>query len=235
MADADFEARRAAARQRLDRLTGSKGGNPDDRQDWFEAVYATSGGDAAGVPWADLRPKPQLVDWLDDHPGNGHAALDIGCGLGDNAEAIAAAGYETTAFDLSPSAIDWAKRRFAGSPVRYRTADLFDPPGEWRQAFDLVHECYTIQALAGDLRERAFAAVAGLVRPGGVLLVITRTRPEGSEADGPPWPLTPAELSRVEALGFDVESRLDYEVRRDTRIIAHTRVAYRRNGENYDG
>lgn len=228
MTDADFEARRAAARQRIDRLTGSKGGDPENRLDWFETVYATSEGDAAAVPWADLRPKPQLVEWLDSNPGDGRPALDIGCGLGDNAEAIAAAGYATTAFDLSPSAIDWARRRFAGSPVNYRTADLFNPPADWKGGFDLVHECYTIQALAGELRERAFAAVAGLVRPGGVLLVITRTRPEGSEADGPPWPLTPTELARFDALGLQAESRLDYEVQRDARTIAHSRIAYRR-------
>jgi SAM-dependent methyltransferase len=198
--NSDFEARSAAARQRLDRLTGSRGGHPDERLAWFETVYATSGGDAAGVPWADLQPKPQLVDWLESHPGEGRTALDIGCGLGDNAEAIAGAGHETTAFDLSPTAIVWARWRFAGSPVRYLNADLFDPPADWHGAFDLVHECYTIQALAGEVRERAFAAIARFVRPGGCLLVITRTRPDGSEADGPPWPLTLAELSRFEAL-----------------------------------
>ena len=233
--DEQFQARRTAAKQRLDALTGSKGGPPDERLAWFEMVYATSGGDAAGVPWADLKPKPQLVDWLRGNPGNGKTALDVACGLGDNAEALAAADYRTTAFDLSASAVEWAVRRFAGSPVCYQAADLFDPPAEWRQGFDLVHECYTIQALSGDLRERACAAIAGFVRPGGRLLVITRTRPDGSQADGPPWPLTPAELARFETLGFSVESRLDYHVQKDTRSVAHSRIAYRRENQMEGG
>jgi SAM-dependent methyltransferase len=226
--ESDFQARRVAAKQRLDELTGSKGGPPDERLAWFETVYATADRDPAGVPWADLAPKPQLVDWLNDNPGEGRRALDIACGLGDNAEAFAAAGYQTTAFDLVAAAIDWAKMRFAGSPVEYRAADLFDPPPDWRQAFDLVHECYTIQALPGDLREKAFAAIAGFVRPGGRLLVITRTRPDGAQADGPPWPLAPAELARFETFGFIIESRLDYHVQRDTRSVPHSLIAYRR-------
>jgi SAM-dependent methyltransferase len=231
----DFQARRAAAKQRLDELTGSKDGPPDERLAWFETVYASSGGDPAGVPWADLKPKPQLVDWLRDNPGSGMRALDVACGLGDNAEAIAAAGYRTTAFDLAASAVEWAAKRFPGSPVDYQTADLFDPPPDWRQGFDLVHECYTIQALNGDLRDSAFAAIAGFVRPGGRLLVITRTRPDDRDADGPPWPLTPAELARFEDFGFDIESRLDYNVQRDTRSIAHSRIVYRRSEREESG
>jgi len=229
--DTDFQSRRQAARERLDRLTGGKGGKggkPDERLAWFETVYATSGGDAAGVPWADLAAKPPLLDWLGDNPGEGVSALDVACGLGDNAEALAAAGYRTTAFDLAPTAIAWAGERFPGSPVAYRTADLFDPPPDWRQGFDLVHECYTIQALSGQLRRRAIEAVAGFVKPGGRLLVITRTCQEGSEADGPPWPLTPSELMRFETLGFRLEEQLDYRVKKDTRSIPHSRMAWRR-------
>ncbi len=225
--DDDFQARRAAAKERLDRLTGARGGRTDERLAWFETVYASSGGDAAGVPWADLAAKPQLLQWLRDNPGNGATALDVACGLGDNAEALAAAGYATTAFDLAPTAIAWAQQRFPGSPVDYRAADLFDPPPDWRQGFDLVHECYTIQALSGALRERAIETVAGFVRPGGRLLVITRMRPERSEAQGPPCPLTPSELKRFESFGFRPEDRLDYRVTKDTRSIPHCRISFR--------
>ncbi len=226
--DDDFMARREVARARLDRLFGAKGGNAADRRNWFEAVYDEADGDAAAVPWADLKPKAALCDWLALHPGAGERAIDIACGLGDNAEAIADAGYRTTAFDVAEGAVNWARRRFPESPVDYRQADLFSPPDEWRSAFGLVHECYTVQALQGDLRERAFLAIAGLVAPGGTLLVISRIREEGSEASGPPWPLTPSELKRFEGLGLQLVDWKPYEIRRGDRVIPHVRAEYRR-------
>lgn len=230
--DADFDRRRDAARERLDALFGAKGGNRADRSAWFDAVYETADGDPAAVPWADLAPKAELETWLATHPGEGLAgerleAIDVGCGLGDNAEAIAAAGYRTTAFDLSETAIEWAKARFPQSPVAYRAASLFDSPDEWLGRFDLVHECYTLQALHGEMREEGFAAVARLVAPGGRLLVLTRSADSPSDV-GPPWPLTPPELARFAALGLTCEETFAYEVRRGERVIPHVLALWRR-------
>jgi SAM-dependent methyltransferase len=182
------------------------------------------------VPWADLAPKAELVDWLAAHPGEGQLAVDVGCGLGDNAEALALAGYRTTGFDLSPKAVAWARQRFPQSAVDYCAADLFDLPADWLGRFDLVHECYTLQALSGDLRERAFAAVASLVAPGGRLLVLTRTAPEGSTPDGPPWPLAPSELGRFSSLGLQRIEHHPYDIRKGERVVAHVRDVWQRTG-----
>jgi 2-polyprenyl-3-methyl-5-hydroxy-6-metoxy-1,4-benzoquinol methylase len=201
----DFETRRAEARARLDALDPHKtpGGVDADpkRQDWFEAVYRLADGDPAGVPWANLAPHPLLADWLGGQGAlRGLRALDIGCGLGDNAEALAAAGASVVAFDLVEEAVLWARRRFSQSAVRYQQADLFAPPAEWRGAFDLVHECYTLQALPAALLPQAALALAVFLAPGGRLLVIARARDDGQEIAGPPWPLTRAQ---IEALAQD--------------------------------
>lgn len=55
---------------------------------------------------------PSLVHWLVKNLGEGLSAVVVGCGLGDDAEALAAAGFAVTAFDVSGSAIAWAKERF---------------------------------------------------------------------------------------------------------------------------
>jgi SAM-dependent methyltransferase len=224
--DADFNSRRDAARDRLDELFGAKGGDRDDRASWFEAVYETAGDDPAAVPWADLAPKAALVEWLSDNPGKGTRALDVGCGLGDNAEALAEAGYDTIAFDLSEKAVEWARQRFPGSPVHYTAADLFSPPADWIGAFDLVHECYTVQALHGDLRAVSYRSLADLVRPGGRLLVITRSRADGTETAGPPWPLSPSELTGFERAGLTLSERTAYDLQKGERIIPHIRDVY---------
>ena len=118
------------------------------------------------MPWAHLEPRPLLEDWLAARSLVGLRALDVGCGLGDNAEALARAGAHVVAFDLVERAVQWARERFPQSAVDYRVADLFDAPSEWRGAFDLVHELYTLQALARDASARRRAGARRLCRAG---------------------------------------------------------------------
>ena len=143
---------------------------------------------------------PLLLDWLAQNPRlDGLRALDVGCGLGDNAAALAGQGADVTAFDLVPRAVAWARRRFSGGGMTFRAADLFDPPPEWLEAFDFVHETYTLQALPASLLPRARTALARFVKPGGRLLLITRARDEAQAFDGPPWPLSRADIEAFSA------------------------------------
>jgi|GEM_PF-106990 len=203
--DADFQARRFAARARLDAMNPHMApeGDPNDPTSglWFSKVYELAGDDAANVPWAALEPNLVLKDWLArEKTLVGKRAVDVGCGLGDNAEALAAAGAQVAAFDYIARAIDWARRRFPNSLVDYRIADLFNPPSEWLGAFDIVHECYTLQTMNADMFARVAPALASLVAPGGRLLVISSARDE-EEPRTTPWrPLTRAD---IESLAVD--------------------------------
>ena len=194
----------------------------------FHAVYDAAADDAAAIPWADLAAKPELVEWLRRNPGEGRAAIDVACGLGDNAEAIAAAGYRTTGFDIVEKAIGWARARFPTGGVAYVVADLFDPPDAWLGAFDLAFECFTIQAMKDGPRDAAFPAVARFVRPGGILLLYARTRAEGSEVVGPPWPLMPSEIGRFDGLGLERVEERHFVVERPGRTIPHAMTAFLR-------
>lgn len=168
-----------------------------DPSGWFEVLYAAADRGDATVPWAFMKPNPELVDWLDadvEHQP-GQSALVVACGLGDDAEELARRGYAVTAFDISETAIHWAERRFPESSVRYQTADLLHPPEEWRSAFDFVLEIRTIQALPHDYTETAIANIAGFVKPGGRLLVMCLGREPQQPRSGIPWPLSRDELA----------------------------------------
>lgn len=177
---------------------------------WFEQLYREADGDPGAVSWADLAPNPLLVEWLADHPlPTGARTLVPGCGLGDEAVALARAGSTVTAFDVSPTAVDWARARHPDAPVSWKVADLLAPPPAWRAAFDLVVEVYTLQCLPDAERARAVDALASCVAPGGLLVAIGRLRDDGEPADGPPWPLTRTELARFVTAGLTEVSVAD--------------------------
>jgi len=162
----------------------------------FEAMYA--GAEAGGTrpPWDYGAPRPQLVEWAEaqDLAGGGRRALVVGCGYGADAEFLALLGFRTTGFDFAPTAIAGARRRYPTSEVHYLVADVLDLPREWRGMFDLVVESLTVQSMPPEQHSVAARNIAALVAPEGTLLVLATTREEHSEMNGPPWPLTRAEV-----------------------------------------
>jgi SAM-dependent methyltransferase len=167
---------------------------------WFEQLYAAAETGDAQVPWFRGGPNPFLEQWVRERApeGAGRRALVIGTALGDDAEMLAGLGYAVTAFDIAPTAIERARRRFPDSAVEYRVADLLDLPSEWREAFDLVAEAITVQSLPVALRDQAIDAIASTVAPGGTLVVVSGIWNGDGPRDGPPWPLTRSELDLFE-------------------------------------
>jgi len=179
---------------------------------WFETLYAEAGFDDRAIPWADGEPNVNLLAWLDRErvEGGGRPALVVGCGLGDDAEHLVERGFAVTAFDVSPTAIEWARRLHAGSRVSYEVADLLQPPAAWLGAYALVVESYTLQALPIATRGAALRRLAALVAPGGTLLVICRGRDDDADVGGIPWPVSRAELRVLETDGLVLERAEDY-------------------------
>ena len=176
---------------------------------WFETLYAAAEQGTTTVPWADFAPNPRVVSALAGLPGGGRV-LVVGCGLGDDAEHVASLGFTTVAFDVSPTAIAAARRRFPRSTVEYLTADLLSPPRAWAGAFDLVVEVFTLQVLTGAARRTAFARLARLVAPGGRLLVIGGARDQHEDPGELPWPLTRAEIESFHEYGLVKQSIVDF-------------------------
>jgi hypothetical protein len=63
-------------------------------------------------------------------------------------------------------------------------------------------ESLTAQSLPDPPRRDAIASIAEMVAPGGTLIAIAAIHDEGERGDGPPWPLTRAEVEAFAAGGL---------------------------------
>lgn len=182
-----------------------------------ESVYRQAAGDIKKVPWARGKANPMLVAWLNAEATGmvrpGARAVVVGCGLGDDVIELVNRGYDATGFDVSPTAIEWARKRFPDHGAEFVVGDLLSLPSRFRHRFDLVVECNTLQSVDPGLREGAATAIAQLTCPRGLVLAIARGRDEGElleQVQGPPWPLTPGEFAGLfEASGMQPVKAID--------------------------
>lgn len=141
-----------------------------------ESVYAGASGNLDAIPWATGRPSQALINWLNAVAPSvlrcGARVCVAGCGLGDDAMAFLHRGYDVTAFDASPTAVEWAQQRFSGNRDSFVRADVFDAPARWRHRFDLVADINNLHALPAPAQEECLKHLADLMSPHGRLLVI---------------------------------------------------------------
>ena len=107
-------------------LAAARAGDPTA---WFDDLYRAAGSGAAVVPWDTRAPNPLLVEWVDrEGPPTRPGPSSSGAGYGRDAEYLASLGYPTTAFDISPAAVEQTRTRFPDSAVTYDVADLLALP-----------------------------------------------------------------------------------------------------------
>ena len=108
-------------------------------------------------------------------PFAGLSLADIGCGGGLIAEPVARLGFTVTGIDADTQAIGVARAHAAatGMTIDYRVADVEMLAGEGER-FDAVLALEIVEHVAD--RDRFLAALARLVRPGGMFIGATLNR-----------------------------------------------------------
>lgn len=133
-------------------------------RDEYELVYAQR----------DEEEAEQVVDLIETlaDPEPEASVLDVGCGRGRHARALARRGYRVTGIDLSERSIEQARARTeeAGLAIDFRVQDMRDPMGT--AAFDGVVNLFTAFGYFDDEADhrRALQQMAGALRPGGWLV-----------------------------------------------------------------
>ncbi len=112
--------------------------------------------------------------------------LDLGCGIGRLAAALAPHAGSVLGLDVSPGMVEAARARCAGlAGLRFETCSGHDLAPQQDASFDLVLAAdvfpYLVQA-GLDLAERHVAEAARILRPGGSLVILNFSY-RGTEAD----------------------------------------------------
>lgn len=118
-------------------------------------------------------------------PKPDEAVLDVGCGTGTLALAIAAGtgAADVTGIDASAEMIDMARRKAAkaGSGVTFQVAVIEDLPFP-TETFDLVTSSLMLHHLPTDLKRAGIEEVRRVLKPGGRFLVMDFARESHSPA-----------------------------------------------------
>jgi ubiquinone/menaquinone biosynthesis C-methylase UbiE len=107
----------------------------------------------------------------------GGSVLDLGCGNGRVALALAARGFQVEGLDISPSMIEEARAAAtaAGVDARFRVGDAVKLPHEENELDAVVFACNGIGHLTRDGKFACLIELQRVLRPGGVALLSLRT------------------------------------------------------------
>ena len=137
---------------------------------------------SADLVWGAPPNRFVAAEFADARPGR---ALDVACGEGRNALWLANQGWQVTAVDFSPVAIEKARELDTHALVDWQVADATTYRATTE--FDLVLICYL--QLEAAQRRSALRAAAAALAPGGTLFVIGHdTRNIADGTGGPPDP-----------------------------------------------
>jgi SAM-dependent methyltransferase len=133
--------------------------------DFFDSVYRDT------PPWDIGAAQPAMMALLDEHPAAG-PVLDVGCGSGDLAIALAQRGLQVLGIDIVEAAIEQARAKAESQPpevarlLEFQVADALRPTLLGRR-FGAVVDSGFYHVFEQDNRDALARELAETLHPGG--------------------------------------------------------------------
>jgi SAM-dependent methyltransferase len=130
--------------------------------------------DLQQVPWNLTDPPRLLVDLVESGRIAPCRAVDLGCGAGNYAVWLAGKGFEMTGVDLSPNALEHARRlaEKKGVNCRFHRADMTGDVIGMDNAFDFAYDWEVLHHVFPEDRESYVRNVHRMLRTGATYLSV---------------------------------------------------------------
>lgn len=137
-----------------------------DVMDW-DSAYRGDGDFSGPPPWNIGEPQPELAALIAQGKVTGKV-LDAGCGHAELSLALAAQGFEVVGIDLSPTAVEAARRTAAERGLTSATfvADDITAFSGFDGAFDTIIDSTLFHSLPVELRDAYQQSIARAAAPG---------------------------------------------------------------------
>ena len=156
------------------------------------------------VFWNRGAPSPPMTQYLERHPVRGRALVP-GCGHGHEVALAVQQGLEATGLDIAPTGVAAARALYPQLAGRFVVGNLFNPPDEMRDAFDVVLEHTCMSGLHPTLRANYRRGIDLTLRRGGLLIGVWYINPDLAPGDeGPPFPFSVSDLTALFAEGYEI-------------------------------
>lgn len=169
--------------------------------DWNEAYVK---GD---TPWDKGEPSPPLREFLSGQVIAGKVLVP-GCGTGHDVRLLAENGADAMGLDLAPEAVRRAQSLSLETPasgrMRFAQGDFLCLPPDYHNAFDWVVEHTCLCALDPVDREAYARSVVRALKPRGHFLAVFYRDVPDYNGDGPPHPISEAEIRRLFGEDFKI-------------------------------
>lgn len=126
------------------------------------------------IPWNMHTPPIALVDLVESGKIKPCKTVDLGCGTGNYALYLASMGFDVTAIDISPTAIELAEENAKKKGVNcdFFAADLLGDLGQFEQLFELALDWGLLHHIFPKNRTRYVENVHTILKPGGKFLSV---------------------------------------------------------------
>lgn len=156
---------------------------------YWDSLYS----DDVSLPWDIKKPDPVLVSkiiWLSGIKDK--FALEIGCGYGHDANYLQYIGYETTAIDISSTAIDIAKQTYPD--INFICKDFLSYRTD--QKFDLIYDRGFLHNCEQSEMQTSLNLYSNMLSDDGRIIILSGNYNNTNRQGATPTPLTISSIEK---------------------------------------